>query len=107
MAIQLNEEKWRANHNSYTGAGADGTPEELKNVWGGTTGCANCSLDEHYTLAVSATSTTGYTITATPRDGDNQTKDKCKSFVLTITGGTVDKDVSDDATETKERCWQR
>jgi len=91
MAIQLNEEKWRANNTTY---GA------LSDVWNGTE-----STDGYYDLALvlTDTGTTGYTITATPTTKDNQNTDPCGNFILTVAGSAANKTVSG----TDDRCWQR
>ena len=94
MAIHLNQQKWRANHTTYTST--------LSDVWeSGTTN----SSDGHYTLSTAADGTnpeTKYTITAAPQ-GD-QTNDPCVNFVLTVAGGTATKTISGSAL-TADRCW--
>lgn len=96
MAIHLNQQKWRANHTTYTST--------LSDVWEGGENGATSSTDGYYTLDTNADGTnpeTKYTITATPQ-GD-QTNDPCVNFVLTVAGGTATKSVSG----TDNRCWQR
>jgi len=122
LNLQLAQEKFRANCIQYAeeivDIGSEPDPDDdtcktQNNKFGFEH--SPSSSDRHYILefkdatgAVVTSTATGYTIRATPVSGDDQNNDKCKSFVLTVSGGTdPDKDVSDDATETKERCWQR
>ena len=85
--ISLAEEQWRATHTSY------GT---LANVWGAVTTTAS----GRYTLAVSAVSASGYTVTATAtgdQANDANGAQSCASLVLT-TSNTV-------TTTTPTVCW--
>ena len=80
--LQLRQEAWRTNHASY------GTLIEL----GGAT-------NPYYTLSVTVPTATGYVITAAPISGGPQASDRCGSFVLTNTAGTVVK------TAGRSDCW--
>ncbi|MDD1622199.1 MAG: type IV pilin protein [Methylococcaceae bacterium] len=72
-ALQMAQEKWRANHVTYSNA-LDNTGLNI-----GTT-----SPDGHYTIAISGTPTaTTYTATATPRDF---TDSKCGTFAVNQDG---------------------
>ena len=85
--ISLAEEQWRATHTTY------GT---LANVWGAVTTTAS----GRYTLAVSAVSASGYTVTATAvgdQANDASSGQSCASLVLT-TSNTV-------TTNTPTVCW--
>jgi len=53
LDMQLNQEKWRANNNSYT---------TLANVWDGTE-----SLEKHYIVSVTTNTTNLYTLVAVPQ----------------------------------------
>ncbi len=88
LQIQLAQEKWRANNPSYT--------NNLTNVAVNGTD----SIDGYYTLAISASSATQFTATATPKSGGPQAGDSCSTFTITQNG----PDVSDAA---KKACWNR
>ena len=87
LSISLAEERYRATNTTY------GT---LAQVWGGVTS----STQSYYTLAISNTSATGYTITATAvGDQANDTQDgtACSTLTLTAQNGTV--------TQSPSVCW--
>jgi type IV pilus assembly protein PilE len=88
MDIQLSQEKWRANHSSYTG--------DLRDIgWGAATNAV--SRDGYYTLNVSGASATAYTATAAPKTGTPQANDSC-SFTLNQNGPDL-------STAAKKTCW--
>jgi type IV pilus assembly protein PilE len=72
--LQLRLERWRSNNASYATYGL-GTPTV-----------------DNYNLAVSGTSLTGYTLTAT-RAGA-QTGDRCGDFVMTVAAGVATKSLT-------------
>ena len=82
--LQLRQEAWRSNRPSY------GSLIEL----GGAT-------NPYYTLVVTVPTATGYVITAAPIAGGPQASDRCGSFILTNTAGTITKSVSTGRTD----CW--
>ncbi|MDO6563079.1 type IV pilin protein [Amphritea sp. 1_MG-2023] len=69
MALQLNQEKWRANDTDY------GSLSEIG--WSGTS-----SPDGYYTMAVTSQSAAGYIATATPVAGSSQENDPCGTFAI-------------------------
>ena len=73
QALQLNQEKWRANHVSFT--------PTLANVWTGTD-----SKEGFYTLAITAASGNAHNATATPKAGTDQAQDRCGTFAINQTG---------------------
>ncbi|OGT45422.1 MAG: hypothetical protein A3E83_00335 [Gammaproteobacteria bacterium RIFCSPHIGHO2_12_FULL_41_20] len=81
LSISLAEERYRTNNAQY------GT---LAQVWGGVT----TSPEGYYTLNITNTSATSYTITATAQG--NQANDavdgtSCTSLILTVSNGTITK----------------
>jgi type IV pilus assembly protein PilE len=85
LRLQLEQERYRANHTSY---GA------LSDVWTGSD-----STEGYYQLAVSGVSATGYTATANPKSGGRQAGDSC-TFTLNQDGPVV-------STDAARRCWNR
>jgi type IV pilus assembly protein PilE len=83
--LQLEQEKWRANHPSY-GALAD--------VWTGTD-----SAEGYYTLAVTGSDATGYGATAAPKAGGPQVGDACGTFAVDQEGPDYSGTYAD------ARCW--
>lgn len=86
-SISLAEEKYRTNNVSYG---------SLAQVWGGVTS----TTGGYYTLSITNTSATGYTITATAvgnQANDTQDGVSCTPLVLTVSSGTV--------TKTPTACW--
>nr|WP_294865811.1 type IV pilin protein [uncultured Pseudogulbenkiania sp.] len=85
-AIQLAEEKYRANNSSY------GTLAQL--------GMSSASDSGYYTLAVSSVSGTGYAVTATAVSGTSQASDSgCTTLTLQQSGATL--------TTTPSACWSK
>ena len=87
LAVSLAEERYRSNNSQY------GT---LAQVYGG----VSTSPQGYYSLSVSATSATAYTITATAQG--TQTRDtegstSCTPLRMTVSSGTV--------TKTPAVCW--
>ena len=86
-SIALAQEKYRTSNLQYG---------SLAQVWGGVTSSAG----GYYTLAISGTSATGYTITATAQG--NQANDQengvsCTTLTLVVSNATV--------TKTPAGCW--
>ncbi len=87
LSMQLAQEKYRLNNNSYG---------DLSQIWGGATTTAG----GYYTLAISGTSATGYTLTATATGtqvGDTEDGSSCDTLILTNLNGVV--------TKTPTACW--
>ncbi len=87
IAIQAAEEQYRVGNTSYG---------DLNAVWGGTT----TSPAGYYTLGISNTSATGYTLTATATGsqiGDSEDGSSCNTLSFTINGLTE--------TKTPAACW--
>lgn len=87
LSISLAEERYRSNNSTY------GT---LAQVWNGVT----TSASGYYTLSISSTSATAYTLTATAtgdqvKDAVNATS--CTPLVLTVSNGAM--------TKTPSVCW--
>jgi type IV pilus assembly protein PilE len=88
--LQMTLERWRADNASYGCASPC--------VGNGTYPVASATLD-YYDIAISGASTTGYTLTATPKGA--QSSDACANFIITYSNGTPVKSTSTGA----ERCW--
>ena len=87
LSISLAEERYRTINTTY------GT---LAQVWGGVT----TSNQGYYTIAISGTSATAYTLTATAvgdQANDVSGSTSCATLTLTSSNGTV--------TETPAACW--
>ena len=85
LTVQLAEEKWRANHTTYTTA--------LGNT-GLNLGTA--SPNGHYTIAITAASATDYTATAAPAITDA----KCGTLGINQAGTKTET-----GTDTAANCW--
>lgn len=72
VAVQLAEERWRANNIAYTTTLAD-----LQ--W-------TATAPDYYTLAITAADATTYNITATPDTGGKQDGDSCGTFAMDQSG---------------------
>ena len=78
IALQLQQEKWRASNIAYTSHAGSG-PElpELDRVR---------RTDGYYRLAVTAASATAYNMTAAPISGGRQAGDRCGTFAVNQSG---------------------
>ena len=88
LRIQLQQEKWRAGHTTYSG--------DLAAI-----GVGTASADGHYTLSLSGADEAGYTATAaagTKQTGDKVGGTSCASLTLVVSGNA--------ATFGPEACWQ-
>ena len=86
-AMALAEERYRTNNVQYG---------SLAQVWSGVT----TSPGGFYTLSISGTSGTGYTLTATAigtQASDTESGTSCATLVLTVSNGSV--------TKTPSVCW--
>lgn len=87
MQMQLAQERWRANNTSY------GT---LAQAYNGVSTTDN----GYYTLAVTANSATGYTMTATgngDQANDTESGTACATLTITVAGANTSK--------TPAACW--
>jgi len=76
---QLAQERWRVANPTYTA-----TVTDLVGVC-----AADPCVSDHYTLAISGTTATAYTLTATPRSGSPQVRDTdCASISLAQVAAT-------------------
>jgi len=88
LRIQLQQEKWRAGHMTYSA--------DLAEI-----GVGASSTDGHYTLALSGASEAGYTATATggaKQAGDKVGATSCATLTLVANGNA--------ATFSPEACWK-
>lgn len=84
--VQNEQEKWRANHTSYTST--------ITDVGGSAT------TDGYYTLALSSVTGTGYTVTATPVSGKSQAGDSaCSTITSTMNAGVI--------SSSTPTCWKK
>jgi type IV pilus assembly protein PilE len=88
LAVQLAQEKWRANHPAYADLDALGWADAA-------------SLDGHYLLRLSERSAAGYRVTAAPRPDGPQRDDACGTFALNERGPVITPGYADAA------CWRR
>ena len=87
LSIQLAQEKYRMSNTTYG---------DLSDVWGGVT----TTSGGHYTLSISGTSASAYTITASAVGGqanDTEGGTSCANLVLTYAAGSTAK--------TPAACW--
>ncbi len=86
-AVQQAQERWRANNTSYAS-----TLTSLNT--------SATSKDGYYGIALSASSATGYTVTATAVAGKSQASDSgCTALVVAVVNGA--------ATKTPTQCWRQ
>jgi type IV pilus assembly protein PilE len=96
--LQLAQERWRANNNSYT--------TDLVALGVGTSSSAG-----HYALAIVASSADGFTATATATSAPAAQDTRCAVLRLVMAGGNISYSSTDgnanvDATGAN-RCWGR
>jgi len=87
LNIHLEQEKYRANNTAYG---------SLTTVWGGITSTDN----GHYTLTITNTSGTGFTVTATAvgdQANDQQNGTSCTPLTLLVNGAAT--------TKSPTACW--
>ncbi len=82
--LQLRQERWRANNSTYGTLVNLGSP-----------------TNPYYTVTVTLPTATGYVLTAAPIATGPQANDRCGSFILTNTAGTIQKTVSTGL----NNCW--
>ena len=89
--LSLRQEKWRANHVKYFG-----TDSSAANI----TAFGALPTSTYYNIAVTtAENATNYTITATPKTGNDQAKDTCGTMSMVQTSSGLNK------TPTTGGCW--
>lgn len=74
VRLQVEQEKWRTNNSTYTGALTD-------------LGLTSSSAEGYYTIAIAANSATGFTATATGL-GTQASDTGCTTLTITATGRT-------------------
>ena len=87
LAMQMAQEKYRANNTQYG---------NLTQMWGG----VNASENGYYGLAISGTSATGFTLTATGQGdqaNDSEGSTHCGTLTLVVNGATT--------TKSPAACW--
>lgn len=95
LKIQLAEEKWRANHTTYTAALTD---------LGYTGSSPYYSPDSHYTLGISNATATTYTLTATAT-GIQEADTHCAKLSIDQTGTKSSEDHAGNVTTSNSDCW--
>jgi type IV pilus assembly protein PilE len=92
--IQQAQERWRSNNATYAGSAL------LTSAWPAGLGQSATSPGAYYTLAITANSATGYTLTATAVAGKSQAKDSgCTTMTVTAAAANL--------TYTPASCWNR
>lgn len=89
-AVQLAQERWRANNVAYT----------TTLVGSGGLNWHVTSTEGYYTLAVTAANATTYNITATPVSGKSQANDSCGTFAVNESGPNTTGSYA------KAECWR-
>ena len=95
--LQLEQRKYRANNTEFA---------TQTQMYGGA-GPVD-SLSKHYKISITSSSPTGYAVVATAQN--DQTKDSCGNFILTVNGGTVSKSTSvyvNPDSDGAKNCWKR
>ncbi|WP_440940885.1 type IV pilin protein [Immundisolibacter sp.] len=91
IALQLQQEKWRANNIQYSST--LGPPPNFLN-W------TTTSRDGYYRLSITAASATTYNMTAAPISGGRQAGDRCGTFAVDQDGPNTSGSYADDG------CWK-
>ena len=92
-ALQLRQERWRANHANYLGTNSSA---------GDISSFGTITAGAFYTYAITSTASgANYTLSATRKTGTAQANDKCGNFTLTNTGGDISNTTSSGIAE----CW--
>ena len=100
LTLQMAQEKWRNSHTSYTGV-LGGTDCNTLNATGLCWASTN-SAEGFYTLSITASSATGYSLKAAPRAGTPQASDRCGDFHLNQNDPDYTPAGAADA-----QCWKR
>jgi type IV pilus assembly protein PilE len=92
-ALQLRQERWRANHANYLGADSSAADK---------TAFGSITAGTYYTYGISSNASgAGYTLNATRNAGTAQAADKCGTFTITNTNGDIAKTTSSGLAD----CW--
>jgi type IV pilus assembly protein PilE len=92
-ALQLRQERWRANHANYLGT--DSSAADISSF-------GTIPAGAYYTYAItSVASGANYTLTATRKSDTAQAADKCGTFTLRNVGGDILKETSSGIAN----CW--
>jgi type IV pilus assembly protein PilE len=95
IALQLQQEKWRASNIQYSSTlGPPGPPPQFL-------GWPTTSPDKYYRLDITAASATAYNMTAAPIAGGRQAGDRCGTFAVNQYGP-----ITDDSSYAGEDCWK-
>ena len=100
LQLQMAQEKWRANHTSYTsilGGTNCNTLTATGLCWAGTN-----SAEGYYTLSITASNATSYSLKASPRAGTPQAGDRCGDFHLNQSNPDYTP-----AGAANAQCWKR
>ena len=102
--VQQAQERWRANNSTYS-SDVSSASTGLK-LTSGTTTTASYSLSSgYYSVAVSGTSGTGYTVTATAT-GTQASDAKCATLTAVLAGGNITYGQTGSGGSTKI-CWNQ
>lgn len=100
--IQLREERFRADNPTY---GDTTTAAVTTNLFGSTANVTTYNtLYKNYSIGVTGTSASGYTVTAT-RKGSMTSDPKCANFTVVVTSGTPAQGMSD--SKNVDYCWRQ
>lgn len=107
------QERWRSNRSAYADSFGD---DGLKMGATGTNVAKVTTLSKYYEFSLAGVGSepsfrTGYIVTATPKTGGPQEKDKsCQTLIVTLDGSMLKYSSADlDGTSTTEsaNCWSR
>jgi type IV pilus assembly protein PilE len=108
-AVQQAQERWRGTHAEYAGALANtAAPGQPPNGLG----LSDQSPNQYYQLALTGASATGYTVTASARDGKSQASDGvCKVLAIQMDRGNLGYGSGASTASldwsTSSTCWAR
>ena len=98
-AVQQAQERWRANNVSYS-SDVSSSSTGLKLVSGTTVASSYNLPSGYYSIEITDTSGSGYTLTATGVSGSSQASDTgCTTLTVAVSNGT--------ATNTPTACWSK
>jgi type IV pilus assembly protein PilE len=99
--LQQAQERYRSSNTAYAGNG----------LLTSSLGINGTTASGYYTIAITASSASGYTATATARTGTSQARDdNCQVLAVQMTAGNLGYGASADATinwTDPNRCWAR
>ena len=98
-AVQQAQERWRANNVAYS-SDVSSSSTGLKLVSGTTVASSYNLPSGYYSIAITGTSGSAYTLTATGVSGTSQASDTgCATLTVAVSNGT--------ATNTPTACWSK